>query len=63
MVPVFKGLSGNGHIILLHAHDETDELVPGYCQLCLNDLRVFFIQRGCFSEPAYISTSTKQQNR
>ena len=26
------------HILLLHAHDETDELVPGYYRLLLDDL-------------------------
>ncbi len=27
------------HILLFHAHDETDELVPGYYRLLLNDLK------------------------
>ena len=27
------------HILLLHAHDETDELVPGYYRLLLEDLK------------------------
>ena len=39
------------HILLLHAHDETDELVPGYYRLLLDDLLNHGVQ---FVKPAFI---------
>lgn len=39
------------HIILLHAHNETDELVPGYYRLLLDDLLNHGVQ---FVKPDFI---------
>ena len=39
------------HIILLHAHNETDELVPGYYRLLLDDLLNHGVQ---FVKPGFI---------
>ncbi len=39
------------HILLLHAHDETDALVPGYDRLLLDDLIKNGVQ---FAEPEFI---------
>ena len=39
------------HILLLHAHDETDELVPGYYRLVLEDLLKNGVQ---FIQPVFV---------
>ena len=39
------------HILLLHAHDETDELVPGYYRLLLDDLLNHGVQ---FVKPDFV---------
>ena len=39
------------HILLLHAHDETDELVPGYYRLLLDDLMKNGVQ---FIKPDFV---------
>ena len=39
------------HIILLHAHNETDELVPGYYRLLLDDLLNHGVQ---FVKPEFV---------
>ncbi|MBP5607342.1 MAG: polysaccharide deacetylase family protein, partial [Lachnospiraceae bacterium] len=45
-------LEDNGsHILLLHAHDETEELVPGYYKLFIDELK----KRGVvFEKPEFI---------
>lgn len=42
---------GGEHIILLHAHDETEELVPGYYRQFIGHLLAHGVT---FSEPAFI---------
>ena len=42
---------GGTHILLLHAHDETEELVPGYYRLLLDELMKNGIQ---FTEPDFL---------
>ena len=42
---------GGSHIILLHAHDETEELVPGYYRQFVDHLLEHGVK---FSEPAFI---------
>ncbi len=39
------------HILLLHAHDETDELVPGYYRLFLDELQKKKVE---FVKPAFL---------
>jgi hypothetical protein len=39
------------HILLFHAHDETDELVPGYDRLLLDDLLKNGVQ---FVKPEFV---------
>ncbi len=42
---------GNAHIILLHAHDETEEMLPGYYKLFLDHL----LENGVvFDEPKFL---------
>ena len=42
---------GGGHILLLHAHDETEELVPGYYRQFID----YLLEKGVtFIEPAFI---------
>ena len=44
-------LTEGRHIILLHAHNETDELVPGYYRLLLDDLLNHGVQ---FVKPDFV---------
>lgn len=42
---------GNAHIVLMHAHDETEEMLPGYYKLFLD----YVIEKGVvFEEPRFI---------
>ena len=43
---------GGRHILLLHAHDETEALVPGYCTAFLDELLSAGVT---FAEPAFIA--------
>lgn len=42
---------GNRHILLLHAHDETDEILPGYYRLFIDDM---LAQCVVFDEPSFL---------
>ena len=46
-------VDGSSHMLLLHAHDETEALIPGYYRIFIEELLKNGVE---FTQPAFIPT-------